>query len=215
MKTAICTLEGVVKKYGSATALGPISLEVYSGEALGIRGLNGAGKSTLIKLMAGVLSPDAGTIRRCSGSIGYVPQEIALYPGLSGKDNLRFWADVAGLDHRAKKARVRWLLEQTQLSEHADKKLGAYSGGMQRRLNLAAALVVTPELLLLDEPLAGVDSLSALAIVQMLRNLRDKGCAVVIVSHTDDALSGICDRVVELPGPCVPGVPNRCDEGLS
>ena len=118
-KEILCTLTGAEKRYArrSAPALGPLSLAVEAGEVLGIRGPNGAGKSTLLGLLAGVLRPDRGEIvwgEGVRGRIGYVPQELSLYSGLTGLENLRFWAKACGLPGRAVPARSRWLLERLE-----------------------------------------------------------------------------------------------------
>ena len=144
-KEILCTLTGAEKRYArrSAPALGPLSLAVEAGEVLGIRGPNGAGKSTLLGLLAGVLRPDRGEIvwgEGVRGRIGYVPQELSLYSGLTGLENLRFWAKACGLPGRAVPARSRWLLERLELTEKGSELVSAYSGGMKRRLHLASAL---------------------------------------------------------------------------
>ncbi len=199
-RKVLCVLEDVEKRYDAGpAALGPVSLEVAGGEVLGLRGPNGAGKSTLIQLLAGVLRPDAGRLERhVSGQIGYVPQDVALYPTLSGLDNLAFWGAVYGLPGKAVAARSRWLLEEMELSGKAKAKVSAYSGGMRRRLHLASALMVTPELLLLDEPTVGADPHSAELILSTLERLRDRGCGVVLVSHQHGELEQVCNRILTL-----------------
>ncbi len=196
----LCVLEDVEKRYDAGpAALGPVSVRVHAGEILGLRGPNGAGKSTLLKLLAGVLRPDGGTLARyVSGQTGYVPQDVALYPTLSGLDNLAFWGAVYGLPGKAVSARSRWLLERLELTGKAKAKVNAYSGGMRRRLHLASALMVTPELLLLDEPTAGADPHSSGLILSMLEGLRDRGCGIVLVSHQHGELERVCGRVLTL-----------------
>lgn len=196
----LCTLEGVEKRYDTGpAALGPVSLEVHSGEILGIRGPNGAGKSTLLQLLAGTLRPDRGTLtHHGSGPIGYVPQDVALYQTLSGLDNLSFWGAVYGLPRQAIAARSRWLLDRLELTGKGKEKVSAYSGGMRRRLHLATALMATPELLLLDEPTVGADPHSADLILSTLEGLRDRGCGIVLVSHQYGELERVCGRVLTL-----------------
>lgn len=202
---ALCRLDGVVKCYGPNTpaALGPISLEVHAGEILGVRGPNGAGKSTLMGVLAGVLRPDSGAVEYGQGvreSIGYVPQELSLYSTLSGLDNLRFWGAACGLPRKAIAARSRWLLERMELSGKGRQPVSAYSGGMKRRLHLASALMVTPRLLLLDEPTVGADGHSARLILDTLVHLRDMGCGVVLISHQAGELERVCGRILALEG---------------
>ncbi len=194
------TLEDVEKCYDTGpSALGPVSLEIRAGEILGLRGPNGAGKSTLLRLLAGTLRPDKGTlVHHGSGPISYVPQDVALYPTLSGLDNLAFWGAVYGLPRRAIAARSRWLLERLELTGMARKKASTYSGGMRRRLHLASALMVTPELLLLDEPTVGTDPHSADLIFSTLEGLRDRECGIVLVSHQYRELERICGRILTL-----------------
>ena len=198
----LCVLEQAEKWYDRSTpALGPVSLEIRAGEILGIRGPNGAGKSTLLGLMAGSLRPDRGTCTRSSqaeGHTGYVPQELSLYHTLTGLDNLKFWGLAQGLPRRAIAARSRWLLEQLDLSARGKDTVSAYSGGMQRRLHLATALMVSPSLLLLDEPTVGADERSAQLILSMLKHLQGMQCAVVLISHFPGELERVCSRILTL-----------------
>ena len=199
---SLCTLERAEKWYSrSAPALGPVSLEVRPGEILGIRGPNGAGKSTLLALMAGSLRPDRGSCVRSPqvlGHIGYVPQDLSLYHTLTGLDNLKFWGIACGLPRKAIAARSRWLLERMDLSDRGKDPVSAYSGGMQRRLHLATALMATPRLLLLDEPTVGADERSAGLILSMLKHLQGQGCAVVLISHSPGELERVCSRILTL-----------------
>ena len=199
---SLCALERAEKWYSrTAPALGPVSLEVRSGEILGIRGPNGAGKSTLLGLMAGSLRPDRGSCVRSPqvlGHTGYVPQDLSLYHTLSGLDNLKFWGLANGLPRRAIAARSRWLLEQLDLSARGKDAVSAYSGGMQRRLHLATALMATPRLLLLDEPTVGADTRSAELILSMLKHLQGQNCAVVLISHFPGELERVCSRILTL-----------------
>ena len=198
----LCALERAEKWYSrTAPALGPVSLEIRSGEILGIRGPNGAGKSTLLALLAGSLRPDRGVCVRspeAEGRIGYVPQDLSLYHTLTGLDNLKFWGLANGLPRRVIAVRSRWLLERLDLSDRGKDAVSAYSGGMQRRLHLATALMVTPRLLLLDEPTVGADERSAGLILSMLTHLQGMGCAVVLISHFPGELERVCSRILTL-----------------
>lgn len=201
-KKILCSLTDIEKSYtASARVLGPLSLCVYEGEILGIRGSNGAGKSTLLGVMAGVLRPDAGTCRYASeaaGKIGYTPQELSLYDSLSGLQNLRFWGLSAGLPGKTLSARGSWLLEQLELTDKGKKAVSAYSGGMKRRLQLATALIGMPKLLLLDEPTVGADTHSVALILSMLTNIKQQGCGVVLISHQAGELEAVCSRILTL-----------------
>ena len=178
-----------------------VSLALREGESLGIRGENGAGKTTLLGIMAGIILPSSGTREvspELDGKITMVPQEIALYPALTGRQNLEFWAEIYGVRGREKADRIKALLARTKLEDKGNKKVETYSGGMKRRLNLAAALVIRPELLLLDEPTVGMDAGSVQELYSWLRELRDEGTSIVLISHDSGEAESICDRIVRL-----------------
>ena len=201
MKTAICTIQNITKRHGASTVLGPLSLALYSEEILGIRGANGAGKSTLIKIIAGVSRADSGTVdipSEIKKNIGYVPQDVALYPSLSGKHNLEFWAGVNGLRGKQKDLRISWLLKEVNLQDKAKVAVEEYSGGMRRRLNLAAALLTTPSILLLDEPTVGADYQSVEIILSLMKRMRAQGVAVLFISHQGDELRQVCNRIITM-----------------
>jgi len=202
-------LRDIVKRYRGVPVLGPVSLDLLPGEIVGLRGENGAGKSTLLKVLAGVLRPDSGRIVRAdelAGRVSYLPQDAAVYLSLSVRDNLKFWGLAGGLPRRAVAARSSWLLERLELTEKDAAPAGTLSGGQLRRLHLATGLMTTPRFLLADEPTEGADSSSAQLILGMLSQLRDRGAAVVLVSHRAGELEGICDRILTLhKGVFVPG----------
>ena len=178
-----------------------ISLSLREGEILGIRGENGAGKTTLLGIMAGIILPSSGSREvspELEGKITMVPQEIALYPALTGKQNLEFWAEIYGVHGREKTERIQSLLARTKLEDKGNKKVETYSGGMKRRLNLAAALVIHPKLLLLDEPTVGMDAGSVQELYSWLRELRDEGTSIVLISHESGEAESICDRIIHL-----------------
>lgn len=200
-KEPVCALTGAEKLFDGATVLGPLDLQVRAGEVLGVRGPNGAGKSTLLGLMAGVLRPDRGACVRSAeaqAATAYLPQGLSLYPSLTGLENLKFWGLAWGLPGKAVAARSRWLLQRLDLADKGRQRVSAYSGGMQRRLHLATALMVTPKLLLLDEPTVGADAHSAGLILDMVEHLRDMGSAVVLVSHRAGDLERVCGRILTL-----------------
>ncbi|MBR3842065.1 MAG: ABC transporter ATP-binding protein [Christensenellaceae bacterium] len=199
MKESLLRLEKIEKSYGKIKILGPIDLEIRKGEIIGIKGKNGAGKSTLLKIMAGVLKESAGKVIIDHDLIlGYVPQDIALYPELTGKQNLRFFADLENIPQKSAKRRIDWLLERLMLSDAANKKLSQYSGGMKRRLNLAAALIKTPQLILLDEPTVGADAESAEIILKLIKDLAAAGSAVVLIDHYEEELNSTANRLITI-----------------
>lgn len=187
--------------HGSERVLDGVSVDIRSGEVLGIHGKNGAGKSTLIGIMAGTLRQKSGVREELCDlkrGICYVPQDIALYPSLTGKQNLEFWAEAYGLHGKRERARVDYLLRLMDLKDKANKRVETYSGGMKRRLNMACALVVTPKLLLLDEPTVGADAGSVSVMLEMVKRLKENGTAIVLISHINDDLLSVCDRIIKL-----------------
>ncbi|MBR5970187.1 MAG: ABC transporter ATP-binding protein [Lachnospiraceae bacterium] len=200
---AVCIARDLTKHFGGRKGytLGPVSLTVHAGEIVGLRGENGAGKSTLLSLLAGIAKPDGGSIQYASeekGAVAYVPQELSLYEALSGNANLKFYGLAAGLPFRAVRVRRKWLLKELGLSDKARVKVSAYSGGMKRRLHLASALMVTPSLLLLDEPTVGADTQSVETILRLLTHLKTLHCGIVLVTHSDTELANVSDRIITL-----------------
>ena len=199
----LCRLVGVEKRFekGASPAIGPLSMEIYAGEILGLRGSNGAGKSTLLSMVAGAMKPDKGEIvyaKGVKGAVAYVPQELSLYESMTGNQNLNFYGIAQGLPFRALRIRRRWLLNEVGLTEKARTRVSAYSGGMKRRLHLISALMVTPRFLLLDEPTVGADTKSIESILKLIAHLRDQGCGIVLVTHSDSELNSVCDRIITL-----------------
>lgn len=198
-------VEGVVKRYGQQTALAGLSLDIRRGEALCLLGANGAGKTTLLHALAGLLAPDAGRLRidglgdpfdvQVRRSIGLAPQMLALYAQLTVAENLRFCARVFGVSEAELQARVRFGLELADLTRRADQRAGTLSGGMQRRLNLACALLHRPQLLLLDEPTTGVDAQSRGHIFAVIERLKADGLTVVCSTHLMDEADRLADRI--------------------
>ena len=205
--SALLRAGGVVHRYGDLTAVNDVSLEVRRGEVFGLLGPNGAGKSTLIGILCGMFKPTAGQVQlgdvrmtpRSRGAkrrIGVVPQDIALYEKLSGRQNLLFFGRVYGLGGRRLRERVEAVLEIVGLSDRGNDQAGTYSGGMQRRLNLAAGLLHEPELLILDEPTVGVDPQSRNHIFDNVEQLnRDAGVTIVYTTHYMEEAERLCDRV--------------------
>jgi ABC-2 type transport system ATP-binding protein len=199
-------VEGLSKCYGALDAVTGVSFEVRHGEIFGLLGLNGAGKTTLISMLAAEQLPSTGDAvllglsireqhRAVRQLIGVAPQQIALYPMLTAAENLRFFGRLYGVRRAELASRVDELLHFTGLQDRRHDPVATYSGGMQRRLNLAIALVHRPKLILLDEPTAGVDLRSREEILKMVRRLRDAGAAVLYTTHYLTEAEGLCDRL--------------------
>jgi ABC-2 type transport system ATP-binding protein len=199
-------VEDARRRYGSFEAVRGLSFEVHAGEVFGLLGPNGAGKTTTIGLIATQLALSSGdayvfghsvtsAIAAVRHIVGVVPQEVALYPELTGRENLRFFGRMYGLAKQVLTPRVDELLEMVGLEARADDRVATYSGGMKRRLNLAAGLVHDPRLVLLDEPTAGVDPQSRARLFAMVRQLRERGIAVVYTTHYMEEAERLCDRV--------------------
>ena len=199
-------VSGLSKSFGDLRAVDGLSFEVAPGETFGLLGPNGAGKTTTISMVCGLLAPDGGSVTVAGvpirpGSttgrelIGYVPQEIALYPDLSGRDNLAFFARLYGLRGAGAKARIAETLEVVGLADRADDKVQEYSGGMQRRLNIGAGLLHRPRLLILDEPTVGIDPQSRNAILESVAALGESGMSVLYTTHYMEEAERLCRRV--------------------
>ncbi len=198
------TLAGVHKRYGATVALAGLDLDVRAGEIFGLLGPNGAGKSTMMAMVAGLLTPDAGSVSvldglpgdgRVRARIGLAPQSLSLYERLSGRENIEFFGRLYGLAGRALGERADAALAFVGLAERQHDRVEGYSGGMQRRLNLACAIVHDPELVLLDEPTAGVDPQSRNAIFEHVLALKARGKTVVYTTHYMEEAERLCDRV--------------------
>jgi ABC-2 type transport system ATP-binding protein len=195
------------KSYGSVTAVDGISLRAEKGETVGLLGPNGAGKTTAISIIAGLTRPDSGEVliegRALKGDtdpakrkIGLVPQDIALYDELPARENLQFFAALYNLDGAKAKHAIADALDLVGLSDRAKDKAGTFSGGMKRRLNLAAALLHDPQILLLDEPTVGVDPQSRNAIFDNLETLKARGKTLVYTTHYMEEAERLCDRLI-------------------
>jgi ABC-2 type transport system ATP-binding protein len=194
------------RRYGQRLAVDGVGFRVDPAETYGLLGPNGAGKTTTISMVCGLLRRDGGEVTVAGASldqdpaavkaaIGYVPQDIALYPDLSGGENLRFWGRMQGLAGRELADRVEDVLQVVGLADRARDKVADYSGGMQRRLNIAAGLLHRPRLLVLDEPTVGVDPQSRNAILENVEALRGEGTAVLYTTHYMEEAERLCDRV--------------------
>jgi ABC-2 type transport system ATP-binding protein len=199
------TLTHVIKRYGAQTAVDDLSLEVRPGEIFGLLGPNGAGKSTSVHLAVGLLKPDRGTVSLAGlgpptvpdvrARIGVAPQALSLYGLLTGEENLTFFGRMHAVKGGALAGRVRWALDFVGLTDRRHDRVLHYSGGMKRRLNLAAALLHAPALLLLDEPTVGVDPQSRNSIFDNIEALRQQGTTVVYTTHYMEEAVRLCDRI--------------------
>jgi ABC-2 type transport system ATP-binding protein len=194
------------KAYGDLVALDGVGFTIGEGETYGLLGPNGAGKTTAISIIVGILARDAGEVfvdgepltparTRVKSKIGFVPQELAVYPDLSGRENLRFFARLYGMSGSALRRRSDEVLELVGLADRARDPVKEYSGGMQRRLNIAVGLLHRPRLLVLDEPTAGVDPQSRNAILGSVERLVEGGIAVLYTTHYMEEAERLCDRV--------------------
>ncbi len=201
------TVEHLAKSYGSKQAVVDVSLTVARGEVVGLLGPNGAGKSTTVAMICGLVTPDAGrvlvdgeAIRSDDGPvkrrIGLVPQDISLFEDFGARDNLELFGALYGVRGALLKERVDAALELVGLVDRAKDKPSGYSGGMKRRLNIAAALVHDPDLLVLDEPTVGVDPQSRNAIFDNLEALAARGKAIVYTTHYMEEAERLADRIV-------------------
>ena len=203
----ILAVDHLVKKYGDFEAVKGISFTVEESEIFGLLGPNGAGKTTIISMLTGVIAPTSGTARIGGYDIitqmdevkkfnGLVTQDLALYPTLSARANLNFFGRIYGLRGKDLKERVDDVLRIVALTEHADQVIEKFSGGMKRRINIAAGLVHQPRLLFLDEPTVGVDPQSRNHIFEsVLRLNRERGMSIVYTSHYMEEVELLCNRV--------------------
>ncbi|MEX0856409.1 MAG: ABC transporter ATP-binding protein [Gemmatimonadota bacterium] len=207
----ILRLDGVVKRYGSFTAVAGVDLSVRPGEIFGFLGPNGAGKTTTIRMIAGILKPTAGTIHigdaelandpgTAKRRIGYIPDRPFLYEKLSGLEFLRFVAGLWGMEGAEVDGRAERFLRLFSLWEWKDELLESYSHGMRQKLLITSALLHDPELIVVDEPMVGLDPRSARLLKDLLRNFVDRGGAVFLSTHTLEVAEALCDRIAIIHG---------------
>lgn len=186
-------------------ALNGVSFEVAAGTCCGLLGPNGAGKTTLVHLACGLLRPGSGTLRVLEGDpsspavrrrVGLCPQDPGIYPSLTGEENLRLFGSLAGLRGARRTARIESVLETTGLADAARRRVATYSGGMKRRLNLAVGLLHEPDLLILDEPTAGVDPQSRTLLYEAIERLRHDGKTLLLTTHHLEEAERLCGTLV-------------------
>ena len=199
------------KRYGELEAVKGVSFQIHEGETYGLLGPNGAGKTTTISMVCGLLTRDAGEVTldgqaidvgavAAKAGIGYVPQELAIYPDLSARENLEFFGRLYDLGGAQLKARVSEVLELIGLTERAKDRTSTFSGGMQRRLNIGIGLLHQPRLLLLDEPTVGVDPQSRNAILESIAELGRQGMAILYTTHYMEEAERLCTRIGIIDG---------------
>lgn len=206
MNGTLIETRNLVKRYGDKVAVNNISFDVFGGEVFGFLGPNGAGKTTTIKMIVGLLQPTSGTIKvagydiqtqsmLAKASAGYVPDTPNLYAKLTGSELLRFVGDLYSMDRGQVAHRIDELLRMFDLSAVGDETVDSYSHGMQQKASLAAALMHDPKVLVLDEPTVGLDPKSARLIKDILRQLADRGAAVMLSTHILEIAERMCDRI--------------------
>ena len=240
----------LARSFDRLEAVRGISLEIHAGETFGLLGPNGAGKTTTLSMLATLLLPSRGDVLVFGASavhdpaevrrrVGLAPQQISLYPMFTAQENLEFFGTLHGVPRGIRHRRVDRLLEMVGLAPRRDDRVHTYSGGMQRRLNLACALIHEPRLLLLDEPTAGVDPQSREKLFEVIRGIAASGTTIVYTTHYIEEAERLCDRIaildegriaaagtlqellgtiglgeiIELRGPAIDGV-GRALEGL-
>lgn len=202
----IISIKGLTKSFGSIRAVKGIDLNIDKGEFFGLLGPNGAGKTTTINILSTVMKPDEGEISingfdlkkepaRCKQSIGIVPQELALYEELTARENLVFWGSMYGIPKATLQERADTLLDLFELSERKNSMIKTFSGGMKRRINIAAAMLHEPEILLMDEPTVGVDPQSRNKIYDVLAKFSDDGITIIYTTHYMDEVEKLCNRI--------------------
>ena len=206
MGNFIVTVQDLHKSYGVFEGVKGLSFQIERGEIFGLLGPNGAGKTTTISMLTGLTAPTNGRItidslnmqtqaNQAKRKIGLVPQELALYPTLSAEDNLKFFGRIYGLRGKKLNERIAATLDIVGLSERAKSPIEKFSGGMKRRINIAAGLLHEPEILFLDEPTVGVDPQSRNAIFESIEALHDAGMTVIYTTHYMEEAQRLCDRI--------------------
>lgn len=194
------------KSFDTLKAVDDISFDVKKGEIFGFLGPNGAGKTTTISMISGLLQPDTGKIlidgmdlntdiRRIKKIMGVVPQDMAFYEELSAKENLRFWGKLQGVEKKLLNERIAYYLKKTGLAGRENEPLKKYSGGMKRRINLIIGLIHQPKLMLMDEPITGIDVQTKLNVYELIREIGEKGTTTIYTTHNLKEAEELCHRI--------------------
>ncbi len=203
---AAIVIHHLTKTFEDITAVDGLSLEVENGELFGLLGPNGAGKTTIINILCGLLEPTSGSVRvrgydvqkdpqTVKTLIGVCPQETAVYPYLTGRENIEFFGQLHTMSQEALRTNTEMLLDKLGLTEDAHRRVGQYSGGMKRRINLIMALVHDPDIAFLDEPTVAMDPQSRHAVWDFIRELKTQGTTVILTTHYMEEAEALCDRV--------------------
>jgi linearmycin/streptolysin S transport system ATP-binding protein len=206
LEVPVLHCEGLKKRFGDRQAVDGVGFDIRPGETYGLLGPNGAGKTTTISMICGILARDAGEVlvdgerldvgtTRAKRLVGIVPQDLAIYPDLTARENLDYFGRFYGLRGAALKQRIREVLDVVQLTERERDRTAGYSGGMKRRLNIAIGLLHNPRLLVLDEPTVGVDPQSRNAILSSVEALGQEGIGILYTTHYMEEAERLCDRV--------------------
>nr|WP_286232217.1 ABC transporter ATP-binding protein [Neobacillus mesonae] len=200
------TVQELRKSFGQFEAVKGVSFSVKKGESYGLLGPNGAGKSTTINMITGLFPPTSGTIflndidvvknpKQAQKWIGVVPQEIALYQEMSARENLKFWGRLYDLSGKELNKKVDEVLEIIGLTDRAKDKVGTFSGGMKRRVNIGAAILHQPQILIMDEPTVGIDPQSRNHILETVKRLNEEGMTIIYTSHYMEEVEYLCERI--------------------
>ena len=199
-------VQNLDKSFEEVHAVDDVSFDIHQGEIFSLLGPNGAGKTTTIGMISGLLTPDAGQVwlmdhsvqrnpKAAKSELGVVPQEIALYDDISARANLNFWGKMYGLRGQALSERVDEVLALVGLEDRQSGKVGKFSGGMQRRLNVGVALLHEPQVIIMDEPTVGIDPQSRRKILDSVKQLRDKGITILYTTHYMEEAQELSDRI--------------------
>ena len=205
-REVVLTIEGLVKRFGDKTAVAGIDLEIRAGSLFGIVGPNGAGKTTTLSMITGLLRPDAGTVTvhgsdvwtnpaAAKRQMGVLPDRLRVFDRLTGAQLLYYAGVLRGLDRKTVVSRTNDLAAAFGLEDALERLVADYSAGMTKKISIAAAMIHSPRLLVLDEPFESVDPVSAANITEILRRYTAAGGTVVLSSHSMDLIQRICDRV--------------------
>ncbi|MRS12639.1 MAG: ABC transporter ATP-binding protein [Actinobacteria bacterium] len=203
---AIVEVVDLVKRFGDLAAVDGVSFAIEQGEVFGLLGPNGAGKTTTISMISCLIEATSGSVTvdgskvdtapgAVKAALGVVPQEIALYPALTAAENLAFWGKMYGLHGAELKQAIADALELAGLADRAKERIEKYSGGMKRRVNIAAGILHKPRVLLMDEPTVGIDPQSRNHILETVKNLNTAGMTVLYTSHYMEEVEYLCDRI--------------------